>query len=871
MIRILERSIYRGPHVYSSTPMIRLQLDLEELAELPTDTLPGFTDALLSAAPGLARHGCNGVRPGGLVRRLRDGILIGHVIEHVALEMQNRAGGSATRGKTRSVKGRPGVYNVMYGYDEATSGLVAGRLAIELVNDLLPEHVRGVAGLDRVTTESVMRLPRLGPTTRSIDDAAAARRIPRERLDDLNLIRLGYGSRQKSFRASITSETSHLAVEIAGNKSQTKARLRAAGLPVPRGALATSADQAWEAARVIAGPVVLKPLSGNHGRGVSLDVRGEQAVFAAFDAAAAHGPRVIVEEQYSGADYRILVIGERVVAVAERVTASVIGDGSLTVRELVTRLNADPRRGIGHEKVMTRVRVDARLVSKLAAQGYELESIPAAGATVEVGVTANLSAGGEAIDRTDDIHPENRALAVRAARAIGLDVAGLDVVAPDISKPLRSTGGGIVEVNAAPGFRMHLEPSEGRSRDVGIAFVEHLYPRGTRSRIPITAVTGTNGKSTTVRMIGHILGHTGLTVGITATTGIYVGDHLLDKVDASGPKSARRILSDPMVDAAVLETARGGILREGLAYDRADVGIVLNIAADHLGLKGVDTLADLARVKGVVVRQVRRHGTSILNADDPYVRRMARHAGGRVAYFTLADPAGLASDLIATIESDGTLVVLDDGRRVPIMRSAEIPATVNGTARFNVQNALAAILATYAQGVSPSQIAAALATFESTYDQNPGRLNITREPGFTTIVDYAHNPAALRSLDELITVMRPAHGRVIGVVSVPGDRRDEDILEVGAIAADMFDDIIFRELPDGRGRATGGVVSLLSEGAGSRRDASARIQRIMDEQEAMAAALAMATPDDLVVLLPSDVDAVWQQVQRFASGSRGDA
>jgi cyanophycin synthetase len=869
MIRILERSIYRGPSVHSGTPMVRLQMDLGSLADRPSNTIPNFTEALVESLPGLAEHGCSGVRPGGLLDRLSDGILIGHVIEHVALEVQKRAGGRATRGKTRAVKKRPGVFNVMYGYDDETAGLVAGRLALELVDGLLPPELSGLEGLDRVTTEKTLRIPRLGPTTQSIMDAAAARRIPRERHDDVNLIRLGYGSRQKSFRASITSDTSHLAVETAGNKAHTKAILRAAGLPAPFGSVVASADAAWRDASDIDGRVVVKPLAGNHGRGVSLNLRGESAVREAFSAAAEHGSKVIVEEQYTGNDYRVLVIGGRVAAVAQRSPAAVVGDGVLTLAQLIANLNADPRRGVGHEKVMTRVLVDARLVGRLTSQGFTLGAVPAAGVIIEIGMTANLSAGGEAIDRTDEIHPENRALAERAAKVIGLDVAGIDIVAPDIREPLRLTGGGIVEINAAPGFRMHLEPSQGQRREVGAALVEYLYPRGSRSRIPITAVTGTNGKSTTVRMIGHILAHTGLTVGMTATTGVYIGEHLIRKVDASGPKSARSILTDPTVDAAVLETARGGILREGLAYDRADVGIVLNIAADHLGLKGVETLADLARVKSVVVRQVRRHGTSILNADDPYVSRMARHAGGRVAYFTLGDPSRLDSDLVATVDDDGGIVLIDSGRRIPITHTSTIPATLDGTARFNVQNALAAILATYAQGVSPVDIADALSTFESRFDQNPGRLNITREPGFTTIVDYAHNPAALRSLGELVTAMRPAYRRVIGVVSIPGDRRDEDIVEVGAIAAGMFDDIIFRELPDGRGRATGGVVSLLTAGAEAHSDGTANVQRIMDEPDAMAAALAMARPDDLVVLLPSDVDAVWAQVQGFAQKGPG--
>jgi cyanophycin synthetase len=876
-MRVLERSVYRGPHLYSGTPMVRVLLDLGEFEELPTDRLPGFTDALLEALPGLRRHGCSLHRPGGLVERMREGTWLGHVVEHVALELQTAAGSPVSRGKTRSAAGRPGVYHVLFAYREERVGLAAGRLALETVAGMLPDRP-GVEGLrilgpgvaDADQLRSLVERSQLGPTTRSIADAARRRRIPVERLDDRSLIRLGTGERQVQLRASVTGRTSHLGVLTAGDKERTKVVLAGGSVPVPRGTVVETAEAAVAEAARLGGPVVTKPLNGNHGRGVSLGLVGDDAVRTGFAAAVRHGPRVVVEEQLTGRDYRLLVVGGRLVAAAERVPARVIGDGEASVRALINRLNADPRRGTGHEKPLTAVRIDRELQRALAAQSLALDDIPAAGHVVRLRETANLSTGGEAVDRTDEVHPENRALAERAARLVGLDVAGLDVLALDIAQPI-ARGGGVIEVNAAPGFRMHLEPSSGLPRDAGGAVVDMLYPRASAARVPIVSVTGTNGKSTTVRMIDHILRATGVCTGATTTTGVFVGGHLVRSGDSSGPKSARTVLADPAVQAAVLETARGGILREGLAYDRADVGIVLNVSADHLGLKGIDTLQQLAAVKSVVARQVHRRGTSVLNADDRRVLRMSRIAGGRVAYLTLR-----GDDLSPTLREhvdgggvlaarmpDGALVLHARGERHEVLHEAEVPATLGGAAAFNVQNALAAIIATHALGVERGAIAAALRTFTSSFEQNPGRLNVTTAPGFTTILDYAHNAAALEALGEAIRALRPRHDRVIGVISTPGDRRDEDMLEIGRISAALFDDVIFRERPDGRGRAEGDVVALLSMGAEGAGMSPEHVHRVIDERAAMATALGMAGPRDLVALTVTDVDAVWRQIHSW--------
>ncbi|WP_343699153.1 cyanophycin synthetase [Caulobacter sp.] len=893
-MRVLEAATYRGPHLYSSRPMVRIQLDLGQLEFWPTHRLPGFTDRLLLALPGLQNHGCSYKAPGGLVLRMREGTWLGHVIEHVALELQKLAGVQVGRGKTRSVKGRPGVYNILYVYEGEGLGRAAGRAAIELVNNLLPHELQGVEGLEKIAPpvgdltpplfdlkhnlerlRAIARGEALGPTTRSLVCEARRRGIPVQRLDDQSLVQLGWGARRKLIRASITGQTSHIAVETAGNKALTKTLLAAAGVPVPRGGVVRTLEEAQAQAAKIKGSVVLKPLDGNHGRGVSLGLSTPEQVAWGYDQAIKHGRRVIVEEQYLGRDYRILVVGGNLVAVAERVPARVIGDGQHSVGQLIEIVNQDPRRGAGHEQVMTRIVVDDQVREMLARAGLSLNAVPPPGAIVALKATANLSTGGTAIDRTDVIHPDNAAIACRAALTVGLDVAGIDFMAPDITQSVRETGGGIVEINAAPGFRMHLEPSEGQPRDVAKAVIANLFPPGVRSRIPIVAVTGTNGKSTVVRMVARIAREMGKTVGLTNTTGVYVNDERVLQADASGPKSARMVLRDPTVDVAVLETARGGMLREGLAFDRCDVGIVLNVSADHLGLKGIDTLEDLAAVKSIVAEAVSRRGVSILNADDPLTLRMARHAGGRVGYFTLKGGFEISPFLQKHVAQGGLLAVLDPsvrggelvlhdkGQRWSLMHADQLPATLNGMARFNIANTLAAILAGHALGASPEVIASALSAFTSSHAENPGRFNVHDAHGFRVIVDYAHNPGAMRAMGDLVAQLRPKVGRVIGVVSIPGDRRDEDILEMGAIAAEMFDELIFRERPDGRGRPAGTVVSLLTDGALAAGFPDQRIHRILSETRSVDAALRMAEPGDLVLVFPTAVDAVWKQVTDF--------
>jgi cyanophycin synthetase len=890
-LRVLETGVYRGAHLYSHTPMIRIMVDLGRLEDWPSHLIPGFNERLLAALPGLRRHGCSLRRRGGFVQRLEEGTWFGHVAEHVALELQTLAGTRATRGKTRSVKGRPGVYNIMFAYKYEDVGLLAGRIALELLDSFLPHELAGASGLDRIAEtpgafdldvriEALKRLVRrsgYGPTTQALVDEAARRGIPVMRLNNGSLIQLGQGRHQQRIRASITGRTSLIAVESAGNKDLTKSLLAENGIPVPRGVVVRDVDAAIAAARRLGFPLVTKPLDGNHGRGVTIGIRDEHQLRFGFAQALAEskGRDIIVEQFFEGRDHRILIVNGELVAAAERVPAHVIGDGEQTIAQLVEQVNRDPRRGDGHERVMTRIRIDALVMEYLERSGLSPDSVPTIGQRVNLRATANLSTGGTAIDRTNEIHPDNAEIARRAALIIGLDVAGIDFMAPNISKSVRDTGGGVIEVNAAPGFRMHLEPSEGAPRDVAKPVIEMLFPRGRRSRVPIFAITGTNGKSTTARMLKHILRYTGCSVGLTSTSGVYVNDVLVAPGDATGPRSARMVLRDPTVEVAVLETARGGMLREGLAFDQADIGAFLNVSEDHLGLKGIETVEDLADLKALVVETVRRGGTSVLNADDPLVRQKARRAGGRIASFSLEGGPGMRGWLSDHIEDggmavirepgdDGGCIVLHDGgRREVVMRAAAIPATLHGQAEFNIANACAAIAMAAAHGVPLITIRSGLATFQSTYQQNPGRLNVHDGHGFRIILDYAHNAAGLNALGKVVTGLRRRYPRSIGIISVPGDRRDGDILEMGRISAQLFDQLVFREDPATRGRPRGEVLQLLQQGALDAGVQPSDIQLVPGEAEANEIGLALARPGDLVVMTASDIEGCWQQIQQF--------
>lgn len=888
-MKVLQKAVYRGPHFFSNTPMIRIKLDIEELEAWPSDKIPDFCDRLLNLLPGLAQHGCSYGQPGGFERRLRAGTWTGHIVEHIAIELQNLAGMPVTRGKTRSVKGEAGVYNVMFEYEVERAGLLAGYYALLIVNLLVPPQLAELEGLDELGSHeqftsiasAVTHLRKtasrfgLGPTTKSIVDAATRRGIPAMRLDNYNLVQLGWGKHQRRIRASMTDRTSNIAVETAGDKQLTKELLRAVSVPVPIGDVAFSQDDAVFAAERIGYPVTLKPLDSNHGKGVSTGLNTVEEVRQAFEAAHVYSKSVLIEQHYHGNDFRALVVDGRLVAVAERVPAHIVGDGVRSVQQLIDLVNADPRRGDGHEASLSKIIIDDHVEAKLGRAGLNFHAIPASGKKITLRGTANLSTGGTAIDRTNEIHSENIVLMERAARTVGLDIAGIDVVAESISKPLGKSGG-VIEVNAAPGFRMHLSPDEGHSQPVAEAVISMLYPTHAPSRIPLVAITGTNGKSTTVRMVARILRRSGKTVGYTSTSGIYINDALIWEGDASGPRSARRVLADSTVEYAVLETARGGILREGLGFDECDVGVVLNVTEDHLGIGGVNTLAELVAVKSIVTESVTRNGVSVLNADDPQTLAMADHAGGRLCFFSASYMQEKNAVLHEHIEKGSMAVVKEgaagiehvvfykDNQRTSVMRIDEIACAYGGIVGFNVQNALAAVAVATSLNIDARMIKSALLTFTSSFDENPGRFNVHDANGFRTIVDYAHNPAALTELIDVVDEMRGEFGALIGMVSIPGDRRDDDIRRMGRIAAGGFDRLIFRESPDRRGRTPGVVNGLLIEGALSAGFAANDIVAVDTEEEAVDICLSLACRGDVVVLMATDVPGVWARACAYS-------
>jgi cyanophycin synthetase len=890
-LTIVETRVYRGANYWNYDPAIKLIVDLGVLEHFPSNTIPGFVTALLEMLPGVGQHTCGTGRVGGFTDRLKQGTWVGHVAEHIALQLQREAGTEVGRGKTRST-GEPGRYHVVYSYAEESVGLAAGRIAVRLVNHL----VEAEDGFDfAAELEQLILLAEraaFGPSTQAILDEAALRDVPYIRLNDQSLVQLGHGVHQQRIRATMTSQTGSLGVDIAGDKKLTNRLLAATGVPVPRSEVVRSEDAAAAAAARIGFPVAMKPLDGNHGRGVMLNLADEAVVRAAYPVSRAESRAgsVVVESYLTGNDYRCLVIDGVLRAVAQRVPAHVDGDGRHSVSDLVERTNADPRRGIGHEKVLTRIKVDDESIAYAREQGFELSDVPPRGQRVYLKRTGNMSTGGISIDRTEEAHPDNVEIAELAARVVGLDIAGIDLICPDIGQPVRETGGGIVEVNAAPGFRMHTHPTEGEAQYVAKPVIDMLFPPGAPSRIPIVAVTGTNGKTTTARMIAHIMKGMGRKVGLTSTDGIYVDGRIVRKADASGPKSASMVLQNPTVDFAVFEVARGGILREGLGYQRNDVAVVLNVTGDHLGLGGITSIKQLAEVKRVIVEAVPRDGVAVLNADDPNVAAMARHTSGSVIYFSM-DPDHERLKFQAsrgrrsvTVEpgTNGEKIVLRHGRKsMDLVWTHLIPATFEGRARMNVQNALAATAAAWAAGAHLHDIRQGLRTFTTSYFMAPGRLNMFELDGYRVVVDYAHNPPAMQALGQFVErLTEPSPGgarasvtgRRIGVVATAGDRRDEDIVELGRVASRYFDEIIIREDENNRGRPRGNTAALIAEGIedGGRDRRVGEVSTILDELEATRAALDMAAEGDVVVVCVDHANQVWKELQRRQHGAASE-
>ena len=879
-MRILATSVYLGPSLYAHFPVIRQTVDLGPLEDWPTGKLgPGFEAALLAALPGLAQHGCSYGEEGGFLRRLHEdeGTWLGHVFEHVTIELQNVAGAHVSFGRTRGT-GEPGQYHVVFQYEQQEVGLEAANLALRVLHALLPENLRpadsNVASFDfAAERDAFIRYAQrraLGPSTASLVRAAEERDIPWLRLNKHSLIQLGHGKYQRRIQATITSETRHIAVEIASDKEETNRILADLGLPVPRQAMVYSDAEAAAAAARLGFPVVVKPLDANHGRGVSIGMKTADEVRAAFAVAREHSRAVIVEQFIEGFDHRMLVVNGELIAAAKRMPGHVVGDGVHSIEQLVEITNQDPRRGVGHEKVLTRLEFDLQAQQMLAKSALTRSSVPEAGSIVFLRATGNLSTGGTSIDVTDIVHPDNVEMAVRAAKAVGLDVAGIDFLSTDISESYSATRGAICEVNAAPGFRMHVAPSEGKPRDVAGPVMDMLFPPGTPSRIPIAAITGTNGKTTTTRMLAHIFKLAGHHVGLATTDGVYIDGHLTVEGDMTGPTSARMVLRDPSVDVAVLETARGGLLRSGMGYRKCNVGAVLNVQSDHLGLRGVSTLDELALVKRIVVEVAK--DTAVLNADDERCLRMADYTQAKhLCYVTMNSSNALVKEHIraggrAIVLEQGInghmMTIYDHGTHVPLLWTHLVPATLDGRALHNVQNAMFAAAMAFSMNVKLEDIRHGLRTFDTSFFQAPGRMNVFDEHPFKVILDYGHNPAAVEAMVRLVERLEPK-GRKLLVLAAPGDRRDEDIREIARITAGHFDHTICRRDDGLRGRASAEVPNMLAQTLYANGVAKNKVTIIPDEQEAVAAVLAMARPRDLVLVFGDSIKRTWRQITSF--------
>jgi cyanophycin synthetase len=814
-MKILGIQVLRGPNIWSINrkKLIQMRLDLEELEERPTNVIEGFRERIEKLIPSLQTHRCSKSAPGGFLLRVEEGTWMGHVIEHIALEIQTIAGMDTGFGRTRQTK-TEGIYNVVFSYLEEKAGVYAAEASVRIAEALINNKEYDLEH-DIHRMRELRESERLGPSTGSIVDEAIARDIPWIRLNKSSLVQLGYGKNQVRFRATMTERTSSIAVDIAGNKDETKRLLGDAAIPVAKGVTASTIEDVHDAIKRVGFPLVFKPLDGNHGKGATINVKNEEEAIAAFHYAKEYSRRIIVERFITGHDFRVLVIDHKMVAAALRVPAHVKGDGKSTVQELIDQENADPRRGYGHENVLTEITVDRDTEDLLEKKGYTLETIAPKGEIVYLKSTANLSTGGTSIDVTDQVHPQNVFNCERISRIVGLDICGIDIMAQNLTEPLTENGGVVLEVNAAPGFRMHLAPSEGLPRNVAAPVIDMLYPPGKSARIPIIAVTGTNGKTTTTRLIAHIVKNNGSRVGFTTSDGIYVQNTLLMKGDTTGPFSAEFILKDPTVEVAVLETARGGILRAGLGFNKCDIGVVTNIQEDHLGISDINTLDDLTRVKSVIIGAVKRTGWAVLNADNAYCLKIAASADCNVAYFSMDEKNPVIKEHskkggISAIYENGYVTIKKGDWKIRVEKATHIPLTFNGSVSFMIQNVLAATLTTFLWGCKTEDIRMSLETFIPSAAHTPGRMNVFKFKDFKILVDFAHNPDGFNGIKAYLnTVDATEH---VGVISGTGDRRDDDIIETARIAAQMFDRVVICQEKYLRGRKQQELIDLLIKG-----------------------------------------------------------
>ena len=863
---IVEIKVLRGPNYWSvrRNKLIQMKLDLEEMEQRPTNTIEGFKNRLEKMFPTMYEHRCSEGRPGGFFERVAEGTWMGHVIEHIALEMQTLAGMDTGFGRTRGT-GKTGEYFVCISYIEEDAGVFAAKAAVNVAMALTNDEPYDLEA-DIMRLREIREDTRLGPSTGCIVEEAAKRGIPYIRLNKHSLVQLGYGIHQKRIRATIASTTGNIAVDIACDKEETKALLGAAEIPVPRGTVIRTETDLAEAVEKFGYPLVIKPIDGNHGKGNTTNICTWDQALTAFEAAKLYGRSVIIEKFITGVDFRALVINYKFVCAALRTPASVLGDGKKTIEELIAEVNKDPRRGYGHEKVLTQITIDGFTQKMLDEKNYTVASIPPAGELVILKPTANLSTGGTSTDVTEEVHPANIFMFERIAKIIGLDICGIDIMASDLRTPVTENGGAILEVNAAPGFRMHIEPSEGLPRNVAEPVVDMLFPKGSTGRIPIIAITGTNGKTTTTRITAHIAKSAGKKVGYTTSDGVYIQNQLMMKGDCTGPISSQFVLKDPTVDFAVLECARGGILKNGLAFQNCEVAIVTNVAADHMGLGGINTLEQMAKLKAVVPETVFPHGYAVLNADDDLVFAMAKDLRCNVALFSMEEnnariTAHCKKGGLAAVFENGYISILKGTWKIRVIHVKDVPVTFEGKAMHNIANCLPAVMASYLyRDITIEDIRSALMSFVPSANQTPGRLNFFQFKNFTLLADFAHNPHGMRLLSDFISKLE--YPRKIGLISGTGDRRDEDIRALGEISAGCFDEIIIRCDKNLRGRNADEIIQLLKEGI-AQHDPTMPVLTIADEGEALEYIYAHHHPGALYTIMCDVVSGALDKIKEL--------
>ena len=871
-MKIVEIKILRGPNYWSNyrNKLIAMKLDIEDLEERPTNKIDGFAERIATLIPSMICHRCSRGNEGGFFERVEEGTWMGHVIEHIALEIQTLAGMECGFGRTRGT-GTKGIYNVVFSYMEENVGIYAAKASVRIAEALI-EGTEYDLDSDIKTMREMREKDRFGPSTGSIVDEAVARDIPYIRLNDESLVQLGYGKNQVRFRATMTDRTSSIAVDLAGNKDETKKMLQEAAIPVAKGMCIRDESEVDTVIAKVGFPLVFKPLDGNHGKGASINVKTEAEARAAFDHAKKYSRRIIVEKFITGYDFRILVINNKFTAAALREPAHVIGDGVSTIQQLIDTENKDPRRGYGHENVLTEISIDKETNDELAKNKYTLDTILEKSVKCYLKGTANLSTGGTSTDVTDIVHPHNIFIFERISRIIGLDICGVDIMATNLTEPLEVTGGVVLEVNAAPGFRMHLAPANGLPRNVAAPVIDMLYPVGKTCRIPIIAVTGTNGKTTTTRLIAHIVKNNGFRVGFTTSDGIYVQNSMLTKGDTTGPVSAEFVLKDPTVEFAVLETARGGILRSGLGFNKCDVAVITNIQEDHMGLSDINTLTDMARVKGVVARSVKRDGYAVINADNEHCVGLVKGLECNIAYFSVDENNPVIVEHckkggIAAIYENGYITIKKGEWKFRVEKASHIPLTFGGKVTFMIYNVLAATLASYVYGFTIEDIQGSLETFIPSAAQTPGRMNIFDFKDYKVMIDFAHNADGFKGIKEFLsTIDSPLK---IGIITGTGDRRDEDIRDMGRLSAQMFDHIIIRQDKYLRGRLPDDIVALLVEGI-KEANPTQSYEYIPVEVEALNHAFSLAKKGTFITALSDVIDNAIEVVHTYMDAERGE-